>query len=150
VVSVSIETPEQTHARLLKVIAAADLVVHPGFWQFEETALTDPPVLSAETLAVVRDDETWSRLVPAQSERPGRERFGLFSFHFPDGMDNSGFVGWLATELKRRLGTGVFVVCGSNRARGGIYDYYGCPAGVLTDALAVIRGLRGEAAGTSP
>jgi hypothetical protein len=150
VVSVSIETPAQTDARLRKVIGAADFVVHPGVWQFEETALTDPPALSADVLAVVRDDDTWSRLVPARGERPDRERFGLFSFHFPDGMDNSGFVGWLATQLKQRLGTGVFVVCGSNRTRGGIYDYWGCPVGVLTDALAVVRGLRGEAEGTSP
>ena len=149
-VSVSIETPEQTHARLRRVIGAADLVVHPGVWQFEETALADPPALSADVLAVVRDDETWSRLVPARGERSDGEGFGVFSFHFPAGMDNSGFVGWLATELKRRLGTGVFVVCGSNRPRGGIYDYWGCPAGVLTDALTVVRGLRGEAEESSP
>jgi hypothetical protein len=139
------ETPEQTDARLRKVIAAADLLVHPGVWQFKETALTDPPALSADVLAVVRDDDTWSRLVRAEDERADRERFGLFSFHFPADMDNSGFVGWLATHLKQRLGTGVFVVCGSNRARGGIYDYWGCPIGVLTDALAVVRGLREEA-----
>ncbi|WP_418115082.1 DUF6196 family protein [[Actinomadura] parvosata] len=33
-------------------------------------------------------------------------------------------------------------VCGSNRARGGIYDYWGCPVGLRDDALAVIRELR--------
>jgi hypothetical protein len=73
--------------------------------------------------------------------RPVRERFGLVSFHFPAGLDNSGFVGWLATELKSRLGTGLFVVCGSNRHRGGIYDYWGCPVELLGEVVATIRSL---------
>lgn len=38
-----------------------------------------------------------------------------------------GFVGWLASHLKQRLGTGVFVVCGQNSTRGGIFDYWGSP-----------------------
>ena len=65
----------------------------------------------------------------------------MFSFHFPDGLDNSGFVGWLAGALKDRLGTGVFVVCGSDAARGGVYDYWGCPVALLQDAVAVVRSL---------
>ncbi|WP_344534499.1 DUF6196 family protein [Streptomyces albiaxialis] len=44
--------------------------------------------------------------------------------------------------MKAELGTGVCVVCGSNRARGGIYDYWGCPVDVLDQALAVVRALR--------
>jgi hypothetical protein len=60
----------------------------------------------------------------------------------PAGMDNSGFVGWLATEFKRRLGTGVFVVCGQNRDRGGIYDYWGCPVQVRAQAAQVLDELR--------
>ncbi|WP_280394542.1 DUF6196 family protein [Nocardia brasiliensis] len=70
------------------------------------------------------------------------EKFGLFSFHFPTGMDNSGFVGWLAGHLKRALGTGVFVVCGSNRERGGIYDYWGCPVELLAAVEREIETLR--------
>jgi hypothetical protein len=90
----------------------------------------------------VRDDLSWSRLVPLTAQQDHVERFGVFSFHFPAGLDNSGFVGWLATHLKIELGTGVFVICGSNRTRGGIYDYWGCPAGLLDQAIAVIEGLR--------
>jgi hypothetical protein len=29
--------------------------------------------------------------------------------------------------MKKKLGTGVFVVCGQNSNKGGIYDYWGCP-----------------------
>jgi hypothetical protein len=117
-VSVSVEASEQIEERLRRVIAAADFVTLDGIWCFEESPADRPPLLTADTLAVV------------------------FSFHFPDGLDNSGFVGWLATHLKARLGTGVFVVCGSNRARGGIYDYWGCPADLTSGAIEVIEGLR--------
>jgi len=141
-VSVSIETAEQTEQRLRREIAQADLVVHDGVWCFEESPADQPPTLTAETLAVVRDQESWSRLVPLTQEGDDVERFGIFSFHFADHVDNSGFVGWLATHLKVELGTGVFVVCGSNRARGGIYDYWGCPIDLLDQAIAVVRTLR--------
>ncbi|HEX2142908.1 MAG TPA: DUF6196 family protein [Glycomyces sp.] len=140
-VSVSVETAEQVEARLRRVIARAELVVHEGIWCFEESPADRPPELTRETLAVVRDQESWSSLVPFAEERDGVERFGIFSFHFPDAADNSGFVGWLATHLKTELGTGVFVVCGSNRDRGGIYDYWGCPLEVLEEAVAVVRKL---------
>jgi hypothetical protein len=91
---------------------------------------------------VVRDEQSWSRLVPLTRQHQPVEHFGIFSFHFPAGLDNSGFVGWPATQLKMRLGTGVIVVCGSNRALGGIYDYYGCPIGLLGEAIAVVNALR--------
>ncbi|WP_405674689.1 DUF6196 family protein [Streptomyces sp. NBC_01511] len=143
-VNVSVETREQTEERLRRVLAAADVVVHEGDWCFRETPLSAPPILSPETLAVVRDTESWSALVPVTGDATDVERFGLFSFHFPSGLDNSGFVGWLATHLKRSLGTGVFVVCGSNRDRGGIYDYWGCPADVLSEAVAAVDNLRLE------
>ena len=144
-VDVSQETEEQTDLRLRRVIALADLVVHDGIWYFAESSAANPPSLSDRTLAVVRDEDSWSALVPLTQE-PAKpvEQFGVFSFHFPSGVDNSGFVGWLATHLKRRLGTGVFVVCGSNRDRGGIYDYWGCPHGLLPDVVAVIKELSAQ------
>ncbi|MFC9972294.1 DUF6196 family protein [Spirillospora sp. NPDC127200] len=141
-VSVSVETPERTEERLRRVIAQADLVVHEGAWCFEESPADRPPALTADTLAVVRDEQSWSRLAPLAPEHGDVERFGIFSFHFPAGLDNSGFVGWLAGRLKARLGTGVFVVCGSNRDRGGIYDYWGCPVDLLDEAVAVVEELR--------
>ncbi|NKX86094.1 DUF6196 family protein [Nocardia coubleae] len=141
-VSVSRETAEQTDQRLRRVIAQADLVVHNGVWCFEESPVDQPPVLTSETLAIVRDQQVWSRLVPFNRDDDSVERFGIFSFHFPGNVDNSGFVGWLATHLKVELGTGVFVVCGSNRASGGIYDYWGCPIDLLDQAVAVVEMLR--------
>ncbi|MFC9997149.1 DUF6196 family protein [Nocardia sp. NPDC127526] len=143
-VDISHETPEQTDRRLREVIAAADFVVHEGEWWFRETPITEPPQPSEQALAVVRDDESWSALVPVGGEdlAAGVERFGVFSFHFPPGVDNSGFVGWLATHLKQALGTGVFVICGSNAKRGGIYDYWGCPSSLLARVEAEIRSLR--------
>jgi hypothetical protein len=142
VVDVSHETEEQTDRRLRQVIALADIVVFEGIWHFQESPASSPPVLSDQTLAVVRDEESWSALVPlVQEPTEPVERFGVFSFHFPAGVDNSGFVGWLATHLKRRLGTGVFVVCGSNRARGGIYDYWGCPHDLLPRVVSAIEEL---------
>ncbi|WP_242887014.1 DUF6196 family protein [Actinomadura litoris] len=141
-VSVSVETAEQTEVRLRGVIAQAELVVHDGAWCFEEFPADQAPALTAETLAVVRDEESWSRLAPEVPGRGGVERFGIFSFHFPADQDNSGFVGWLATHLKAELGTGVFVICGSNQARGGIYDYWGCPIDMLAEAVAVVEALR--------
>ncbi|MGC0416443.1 DUF6196 family protein [Embleya sp. AB8] len=145
-VDVSMETQEQVERRLRGVLDRAAFVVHDGEWCFRETPLSDPPTLSADAdlLAVVRDEDSWSALVPfdAASVPAEVERFGVFSFHFPAEVDNSGFVGWLATHLKLRLGTGVFVVCGSNRARGGIYDYWGCPTHLLPEAVTVVESLR--------
>lgn len=64
-VSVSVENPEQSEARLGRVIAAADFVVHDGFWCFQEFPGHLPPPLTSDTLAMVRDQDSWSRLVPA-------------------------------------------------------------------------------------
>lgn len=142
-VSVSIESSEQIEARLRGVIAAADFVRHEGAWYYREALADHPPTLTADTLAVVRDQDSWSCLVPATTQDSSDvEQFGIFSFHFPDRLDNSGFVGWLATHLKTRLGTGVFVICGSNRFRGGIYDYWGCPISLIDDVIEVIEELR--------
>ncbi|MEU6040659.1 DUF6196 family protein [Actinomadura sp. NPDC047616] len=124
------------------MIAQADVLVHDGVWCFEECPVDQPPVLTSDTLAVVRDDQSWSRLVPLTRDHEHVEHFGIFSFHFPAELDNSGFVGWLAGQLKVRLGTGVFVICGSNRARGGIYDHWGCPIDLLDEAIAVVKALR--------
>ena len=70
--------------------------------------------------------------------------------HFDPALDNSGFVGWLASHLKAVLGTGVFVVCGQNGARGGIFDYWGCPIRVADAVFGEVRALNdGAASGTA-
>jgi hypothetical protein len=142
VVSVSQESIEQTEQRLKRVIAAAELVAFDGVWSFTESPLAQHPTLTPDLLAVVRDEDSWSWLAPAEAD--AAEKFALFSFHFPPAEDNSGFVGWLASVLKQRLGTGVFVVCGQNSARGGIYDYWGCPAGLREQMQQVLDDLRGN------
>ena len=143
---ISQETVEQTQVRLLQVIAAAKLRVFDGLYCFEEHTLHPFPVMrSQEALAIVRDEHVWSLLVPAGDREA--ECFGLFSFHFVAGMDNSGFVGWLASHLKSVLGTGVFVVCGQDTEYGGIFDYWGVPAAVRQQAIAEVERLR--ASGTT-
>ncbi len=139
-VSISHESLDETEQRLQRVITAAEMVAIEGEWSFVEAPLAEPPVLTTDLLAVVRDEDRWSWLAPADAA--AGERFALFSFHFPPGLDNSGFVGWLATQLKRRLGTGVFVICGQNSSRGGIYDYWGCPAQLRTEAEQALHDLR--------
>ena len=114
---VSQESPEQIDVRLRRIITAAELTWHEGEFAFYEFPVSVFPVQEAEHgLAFVRDEEVWCVLKAAGPE--AAEPFGIFSFHFRDDMDNSGFVGWLASILKRELGTGVFVVCGQNSRRG--------------------------------
>jgi hypothetical protein len=142
-VQVNRETAEATEARLLGVIATAELRVFSGAWLFEEFPLNEFKLRAdSAAVALVRDDRVWSQLVPADG-RAG-ETFAIFSFHFPRVADNSGFVGWLASHLKRRLGIGVFVTCGQNSAWGGIFDYWGCPLAQRDQVLAVIEELRTE------
>lgn len=138
---VSRETPERTEQRLLRVIAAAELTLPQRDYAFIEMPLSAfDPALADTALALVRDAEVWSALVP--SDDTLAERFRLFAFYFPPGLDNSGFVGWLASHLKARLGTGVFVVCGQNSGRGGIFDYWGVPLALGDEALQAVHALR--------
>jgi len=144
-VYVSQETKQQTNARLRRVIAASKLTWHEGQFAFYEYPIENFPAREIEYgLAFVRDDEVWSVLKPAGPE--AAEPFGLFSFHFQDGLDNSGFVGWLASTLKKELGTGVFVVCGQNSRRGGIFDYWGVPLAMRNAAINLLNQLRQDSA----
>jgi hypothetical protein len=134
------ESPDETQARLLKVIAAAEVSFLTGTFAYDEFPLRDFELhVRPDALALVRDDAAWSMLVPSGDK--AQELFSVFSFHFADGLDNSGFVGWLATHLKRTLGTGVFVICGQNSRRGGIFDYWGCPAGLANEVRRAVEEL---------
>lgn len=137
------ESPEETEARLRRVIAETDFTIYDGMYAFEEFPLSDfASRARADALALVRDSEVWSQLVPSNDE--SQELFTVFSFHFDECPDNSGFVGWLATYLKQKLGTGVFVTCGQNAKRGGIFDYWGCPSELGARAIEEVRILMGE------
>lgn len=140
---ISQETPTQTQARLRKVIAEAELLVYDHPYVFEEVSVDRFPAHHiADALAFVRDSHVWSALVPHREQQ--QEAFRLFSFHFPPLLDNSGFVGWLASHLKAAVGTGVFVVCGQNSTRGGIFDIWGAPLSVADHVLKEVQLLRGQ------
>lgn len=140
---VSNETPSESAARLLTVIANAKISVLETPYTFVEFPLVEfPALLVNSALAFVRDESVWSALVP--SARETDEKFVVFRFHFTPGLDNSGFVGWLASHLKAKVGTGVFVVCGQNSVRGGIFDYWGAPLCVAAEVIQEVRRLRGE------
>ncbi len=146
-VNISHETVEDTERRLLRVITQAQVRFFPGSYTFLEFPLSSfPDAARRDALALVRDDQVWSQLVPCCDVE--QELFGIFRFHFPQGADNSGFVGWLAMRLKQKFGTGVFVTCGQNRDEGGIFDYWGVPVSLASDVFAEIQTLvDGEADG---
>ncbi len=132
--NISHESTQQTQARLKRVLALAECRTFAAPYAFVETpADAFPEPLTSTALGFVRDDDVWGALVP--SDDANAERFFVFSFHFA-GRDNSGFVGWLATLLKQRLGSGVFVMCGSNAGRGGIFDHWGAPLALRDAAIA--------------
>lgn len=140
---ISQETPQEANARLLRVIREAELFVYEQPFAFVEVPVDRfPSELVSKAVAFVRDESVWSALVPSSSAE--QEEFVLFSFHFTPGLDNSGFVGWLASHLKARLGSGVMMVCGQNSGCGGIFDYWGAPLSVADDVIAEIDLLRGS------
>ena len=148
---VSRETPEETDRRLWRVAAATDIEVLDGEWWFEEFPLERlADRVRTDAIALVRDSDGWSQLVPARTDDRPNERFRLWCCHFPTDVDNSGFVGWLATRIKRKTGSGILVVCGQNSARGGIYDYAGCPAGVADTVLGEVRALIADGQSVPP
>lgn len=139
-VNISHETTEDTERRLLRVTTQARVRFYPGTFAFLEFSLSSfPSAVSPDALALIRDDEVWSQLVPCDDLK--QELFGLFRFHFPAGADNSGFVGWLATRLKQRFGTGVFVTCGQHQEDGGIFDYWGVPASLAQEIFAEVKAI---------
>jgi hypothetical protein len=136
---ISSETIEQTEKRLKKVIQTADFRIFDKSYYFKEVPVANFE-FETEALAIVKDQDVWSFLIPSVSTE--YENFKVFSFHFENGLDNSGFVGWLASKIKEELGSGVFVVCGQNTNRGGIFDYWGCPIEIETEVISFIKKLR--------
>ncbi len=136
-VSISRERPVESEWRLRAVLRSTQLVHLPEAWCFQRIA-GNPP---ADAVATVRDVDGWCALVPATED--SGERFGLTLSTFAPHIDNSGYVGWLATVVKQRLGSGVFVICGDNPRRGGIFDYLGYPLEVADAVRVLIDELRG-------
>jgi len=117
----------------------------PGDWWYEEFEPAGwHETVRSEAVALVNDGEIWSQLVPVRVGDAPSLRLRLWRVVFPPDLDNSGFVGWLATRIKQRTGSGVVVVCGQSRLRGGIYDLWGCPvdagAAVAAEIEALVAG----------
>lgn len=139
------ETPEETQRRLLRVMAHARADVLPQHHTYTEFPIDQFPVhLSASALAFVKDNAVWSALVPVNANTPPQDSYAIVAFHFAADIPNSGFVGWLASEFKRQLGTGVFVVCGQNSQDGGVFDYWGIPLGIAPQALKLIAQMQDQ------
>lgn len=136
---ISTETQSQIEERLKTVIKTAEFKVYKHVYAFKEVPINNFQ-FEVQALAMVRDEEVWSFLVPARSSQT--ENFKVFSFHFSGGQDNSGFVGWLASKIKKELGSGVFVICGQNTDRGGIFDYWGCPISIADEVIKLVEALR--------
>lgn len=139
------ETANATQARLLQVIGHADYEVLPGLYGFRPLAAGAKP--RDDALACVRDGEAWSELVPVD-DAAAAMAFRIFAFHFDPAYDATGFVGWLHAHLARVTGAGHIVLCGASarsaggHTRGGIFDYWGCPADAGDRVLAEIERLR--------
>ncbi len=138
---ISNETKEEIEKRLIKVLKTAKYEVLDNSYFFKETRV-DNFHFDPQAIAMIKDNEVWSYLIPAEDE--STENFKIFSFHFKDGLDNSGFVGWLASKTKEELGSGLFVVCGQNSNKGGIFDYWGCPIEIADKVLNFIEKLRNQ------
>lgn len=136
---ISKETSQETEVRLKKVLQTTEFKIYEEPYYFNEVPVEEFH-FNEKALAFIRDNEVWSQLVPV--EKPGTENFKIFSFHFKEGLDNSGFVGWLASKVKSDLGSGLFVVCGQNSNKGGIFDYWGCPIEIAEDVISYIENLR--------
>ena len=140
-VKVSSEVAAQTEARLLQVGRQSSVDWLPGTWAFREGQ--DIPA-GARKLAEVLDEGRVSALVAASD---GPELFAVFRVVLPRGLDDSGFVGWFASTIKARTGSGLFVICGYDLERGGVYDYYGVPVVVADRVRAAVDELTAEPRG---
>jgi hypothetical protein len=137
-VQISYEPEETTHARLAEIFKKSEIKHLNGIWSFQENPRDNfPSCVKPEALAIVLDETTCSQLVLADPQVQ-EEIFKLFCIHFPDNADNSGFVGWLASLIKKETGSGVFVTCGYNAKRGGIFDYWGYPPKIEPQVKALL------------
>jgi hypothetical protein len=134
-VAISREMAAETEARLRQLFRRCAIDWLPGWWTFREGQLP-PEHLS---IARVRDEARLSALGPCPFEMDEAPRFGVFRVVLPDGEDDSGFVGWLASWVKARTGSGLFVVCGQDSRRGGIFDYYGIPEAAVDDVKLLLN-----------
>lgn len=133
-VTVSHEMNAQAEARLRGVFRRSTIEWLPGLWAFVEQ---DDASGRGDSIADIRDDGHLSALCPAAPD--ATEEFEVFRVVLPRGEDDSGFVGWLSARIKAATGSGLFVVCGHNRQRGGIFDYYGVPRSAAAEVRTLLQ-----------
>jgi hypothetical protein len=139
VVTISREATAETEARLRRLFRDCSAEWLPGLWSFIEG---EQALRRDGSIAVVRDGAQASALVPATDDGG---QFAVFRVVLPRDADDSGFVGWLCSRIKASTGSGLFVICGHNEARGGVYDYYGVPAAVVDEVQDLLaRLVRGD------
>lgn len=144
------ESCVQTERRLRAVLRASSLSMLPGRWHYEQLAHgAFPSCARPDALALVQNGHGWSQLVPLEDDSESNEPLVMWTLHFQADAPNSGFVGWLATAIKERTGAGVIVVCGYDVERGGVYDHWGCPAGVAEQVFELLDELRATPRSTS-
>ncbi len=132
-VTVSHELRALTEARLRGVFRQSAVEWLPGLWAFVE----GEDVLGREdSIAEIRDEGRLSALCPTLN---AAERFGVLRVVLPRGADDSGFVGWLASRVKAETGSGLFVICGQDAGRGGIFDFYGVPEAAIGEVCSVLE-----------
>jgi hypothetical protein len=137
------ESSQEIERRLEDVLRSSEFEILNGRWSFEEFSTEDFNArANHNALALVRDGDAWSQLVPATAV--SSEPLLVCSFHFEPDVNNSGFVGWLATRIKAATGSGVAVICGQNAKRGGIFDYWCWPSAAGDQILALIQSMRQE------
>jgi hypothetical protein len=135
--SVSHELAVESERRLQAVHARARIVHLEGGWHFRRV---EGGGLPEEALALVRDEDGWSALLPAPAD--AQASLAVTRTTFAERPENSGYLGWLASLVKERTGSGVLVICGHNPARGGIFDYLGYPSEQAGEIRALIEELR--------
>jgi hypothetical protein len=133
-VTISRETGAQTEARLRDVFRQSAVDWVPGMWSFVEGDAAQ----ADDALALIRDEGRLSALRPSSGTG---EQFQVFRVVLPPAVDDSGFVGWLSSRVKAATGSGLFVICGYDKERGGVFDYYGVPDAAAEDVRRVIARL---------
>jgi hypothetical protein len=130
------------------VIANSEFQVLPRVYVFEPLRY-GPERKSPEALACVRDGEQWSALVPATDARRQPGQFTIFSFHFNPKFDATGFRRLASFTSRaddgcrahRHLRKGPTRGLALDHIRGGIFDYWGCPADQAEAVIAEVRAL---------
>jgi hypothetical protein len=120
------EKPEQTHERLLKVIADSEFKIFHDTYVFDEFPINEfPNRADLSAIAYVRDESVWSQIVPSTDS--SKQLWKTIRFRFKKNSKTIGFIAWLSGYLKEKLGVGLCVICGWNSDIAGVYDYWLCP-----------------------